>query len=489
MSVRLPASQDSPPTETTLLGYELIAFWLKIIIFLLQFQDREDRRDVRASQVPSCLDRLESYTQAMEPVSIRFVNVIVNSHLTTFHKAREAQIKRDSEAKARLKKELDAARKALDDKKKADALAAAAPPVTDAPAPPPSGEDIGLAQPAATNTTNTVSDTQAPNAAAIRGEDTATTPALNPSGVVPDEEPMETGDDDAPLPQSSAATAASSVAGVDDLDEAEVNRVPLVDDTLDQELDDEDDVENPPRRVRQDQPQAQEPAAQAPLRVREADPMAEEFRAILGDIDIPEGVDPAFLAALPEEMRAEVIRDYQRQQRADRASRPVGAVPEQGAPAAEGAPIAQVPAGEVAAAPLVEPIDPVFLNALPPDLQEEVLAEHERRLREAEEMVRRQNAPPAPVVEMDGAAVIASLPLNERAQVLAEMDETELAGLPVEMQNEARRARQQHADPNVMHRYHRLLFRGAPPGAGPGAGVQIGRAGARVGRPRELTVS
>ncbi|VDO13127.1 unnamed protein product, partial [Brugia timori] len=44
----------------------------------------------------------------------------------------------------------------------------------------------------------------------------------------------------------------------------------------------------------------------------------DDFREILGDIEIPEGVDPAFLAALPEDIRTEVIRDHIRQQRSQR---------------------------------------------------------------------------------------------------------------------------------------------------------------------------
>ena len=41
-----------------------------------------------------------------------------------------------------------------------------------------------------------------------------------------------------------------------------------------------------------------------------------DFSAILGDIEIPEGVDPSFLAALPEDMRAEVIEEQRRLLRA-----------------------------------------------------------------------------------------------------------------------------------------------------------------------------
>lgn len=416
--------------------------------------DREDRRDVRAIQVPTCLERLESHTLSMDPVSVRYVTVIVNSYLLTLHTAREAALKKEAEAKAKAKKDAEAAKKAAEEKKKL----AAQPQATQTT---PTPEEIGLATPAATNTTNTVSESQAPNAA-VRGEETSTTPA----GTVPEaqppqeeqvaaEEPMETGDDDGAqdaLPQSSAATAASSVAGTEEIEAVERQAV----EEHVPEIQDIPPVEAPPVDER-------------PIGRHIMD---EEFRAILGDIDIPEGVDPAFLAALPEDMRQEVIRDFQRQQRAERASRPAPAAQAAPvnpvAPPAEGAEAPDQPAA--AAPPLVEPIDPVFLNALPPELQEEVLAEHERRVREAEDMFRRQNAPPAPVVEMDGAAVIASLPANERAQVLAEMDDAELAGLPAEMQNEARRARAQHIEPNML-RYHRLLFRGAPGGGPPQVGI------------------
>ncbi|PIC34687.1 hypothetical protein B9Z55_014266 [Caenorhabditis nigoni] len=421
--------------------------------------DREDRRDVRASQVPTCLERLESYTLSMEPISTRFVTAIVNSYLWTFHTARETQIRKDAEAKAKAKKEADAAKKAAEEKKKAAAQAQLA---QAAPVAVPTPEEIGLATPAATNTTNTVSESQAPNAS-NRGEETSTTPA----GTLPEaqqaqepvvpEEPMETGDDDNAqdaLPQSSAATAASSVAGTEEIEAVERQAV-------EEHVPPIQDHDIPPVRLVEE-------------RVPGRHMMDEEFRAILGDIDIPDGVDPAFLVALPEDMRQEVIRDFQRQQRAERASRPVPAAQPVVANAAEPvAEAAEAPAAD--RAPLIEPIDPVFLNALPPELQEEVLAEHERRVREAEDQLRRQNAPPAQPVEMDGAAVIASLPANERAQVLAEMDEAELAGLPVEMQNEARRARAQHIEPNML-RYHRLLFRG---GAG-GGPAQVGLARTRT---------
>lgn len=98
------------------------------------------------------------------------------------------------------------------------------------------------------------------------------------------------------------------------------------------------------------------------------------------DIEIPEGVDPAFLAALPEDIRMEVIRDHMRQQRSQRliqTSANLEAVGQAN--------------GEV---PVVEPLDQEFLNALPPDLQEEILAQHERTMRLAQERTENNSVRP-----------------------------------------------------------------------------------------------
>merc|ERR1719182_1167908 len=80
-----------------------------------------------------------------------------------------------------------------------------------------------------------------------------------------------------------------------------------------------------------------------------------DFSAILGDLDIPEGVDPSFLAALPEDMRAEVIEE---QRRLTRARQQPPAQPAAAAGTSSGA---------------VQEVNPEFLAALPPNIQEEVL--------------------------------------------------------------------------------------------------------------------
>ena len=108
-----------------------------------------------------------------------------------------------------------------------------------------------------------------------------------------------------------------------------------------------------------------------------------DFSAILGDLDIPEGVDPSFLAALPEDMRAEVIEEQRRLVRARQAPAPPPAAP----------------TGQVNSYPLnlpiltqpiqVQEVNPEFLAALPPNIQEEVLAQQrlEQQRRSAAQVI------------------------------------------------------------------------------------------------------
>jgi hypothetical protein len=53
----------------------------------------------------------------------------------------------------------------------------------------------------------------------------------------------------------------------------------------------------------------QETAAGGVATIQDMDP---SVRAILGDLQVPEGIDPSFLAALPQEMRDEVIQEHLR---------------------------------------------------------------------------------------------------------------------------------------------------------------------------------
>lgn len=151
-----------------------------------------------------------------------------------------------------------------------------------------------------------------------------------------------------------------------------------------------------------------------------------------------DGIDPAFLAALPEDIRQEgeiylktplkhsilVIRDHQRQQRLNRLQRQrqqSTSIAEN--PAARiNQEAADVPAAENQQQAEDEVLDQEFLNALPPEIQEEVLAQHEQRLA-ARNAATNQNAEgnePA----ADAIAFLDSLNPTLRAQVLADADDS-----------------------------------------------------------------
>lgn len=80
-------------------------------------------------------------------------------------------------------------------------------------------------------------------------------------------------------------------------------------------------------------------------------------------INLPEGVDPSFLAALPDDIRREVLQNQ------------LGIRPPARAP-----PAPAVPAPPVVGNPSVTEVSPEFLAALPPAIQEEVGAAQGRGL-------------------------------------------------------------------------------------------------------------
>ncbi|CAM8937305.1 unnamed protein product [Rhodiola kirilowii] len=129
-------------------------------------------------------------------------------------------------------------------------------------------------------------------------------------------------------------------------------------------------------------------------------------------------IDPTFLEALPEDLRAEVL-----------ASQQVQAVE---APA-------YVP-------PLVDDIDPEFLAALPPDIQAEVLAQ--QRAQRISQQAEGQ------AVEMDNASIIATFPAELREEVLLTSSEAVLQALPSSLLAEAQMLR----DRAMSHYQARSLF-------------------------------
>jgi len=133
-----------------------------------------------------------------------------------------------------------------------------------------------------------------------------------------------------------------------------------------------------------------------------------------GNEDIPEGVDPSFLAALPEDMRQEVISEHLRLQRLQNR--------------------VQQSSEEVAGG--VE-VNADFLAALPPAIQEEVLAQ--QRL----EQQRQQAALANPNDPVDAAAFFQDLPHSLRQAILTDMEESQISVLPPELAAEAQNLRRE----------------------------------------------
>ncbi|ESQ29880.1 hypothetical protein EUTSA_v10011172mg [Eutrema salsugineum] len=129
-------------------------------------------------------------------------------------------------------------------------------------------------------------------------------------------------------------------------------------------------------------------------------------------------IDPTFLEALPEDLRAEVLASQQAQS-------------------------VQPPTYEP---PPVDDIDPEFLAALPPDIQTEVLAQQR-----AHRLVQQSQGQP---VDMDNASIIATLPADLREEVLLTSSEAVLAALPSSLIAEAQMLR----DRAMSHYQARSLF-------------------------------
>ncbi|CAL1353898.1 unnamed protein product [Linum trigynum] len=129
-------------------------------------------------------------------------------------------------------------------------------------------------------------------------------------------------------------------------------------------------------------------------------------------------IDPTFLEALPEDLRAEVLASQQAQ-----------SVP----------PPAYAP-------PSVDDIDPEFLAALPPDIQAEVLAQQR-----AQRIAQQAEGQP---VDMDNASIIATFPADLREEVLLTSSEAVLSALPSPLLAEAQMLR----DRAMSHYQARSLF-------------------------------
>ncbi|XAR67356.1 Ubiquitin--protein ligase [Bertholletia excelsa] len=130
------------------------------------------------------------------------------------------------------------------------------------------------------------------------------------------------------------------------------------------------------------------------------------------------GIDPTFLEALPEDLRAEVLASQQAQS-------------------------AQAP---TYAPPTADDIDPEFLAALPPDIQAEVLAQQR-----AQRVAQQAEGQP---VDMDNASIIATFPADLREEVLLTSSDAVLSALPSSLLAEAQMLR----DRAMSHYQARSIF-------------------------------
>uniref|UniRef100_A0A3Q3JUL5 E3 ubiquitin-protein ligase HUWE1 n=1 Tax=Monopterus albus TaxID=43700 RepID=A0A3Q3JUL5_MONAL len=153
----------------------------------------------------------------------------------------------------------------------------------------------------------------------------------------------------------------------------------------------------------------------------------------LAGISLPEGVDPSFLAALPEDIRREVLQNQ------------LGIRPPSRPPATS-LPSTTAP---VLGGPGVTEVSPEFLAALPPAIQEEVLAQ-QRAEQQRRELAQQ---PPQGDTPLDPVTFIQTLPSELRRSVLEDMEDSVLAVMPPDIAAEAAalRREQEARQRQLMH--------------------------------------
>ena len=125
-------------------------------------------------------------------------------------------------------------------------------------------------------------------------------------------------------------------------------------------------------------------------------------------------IDPAFLEALPENLREEVLS----QGRARQTQRTSG--------------VQELRTAQESA----QDLDPEFLAALPLDIQNEVLAQQQSARNARAQQAATSGA------EMDIASIIATFPPEIREEVLLTLDESIINSLPPDVLAEAQNARE-----------------------------------------------
>nr|XP_029521070.1 E3 ubiquitin-protein ligase HUWE1-like isoform X1 [Oncorhynchus nerka]XP_029521072.1 E3 ubiquitin-protein ligase HUWE1-like isoform X1 [Oncorhynchus nerka]XP_029521073.1 E3 ubiquitin-protein ligase HUWE1-like isoform X1 [Oncorhynchus nerka]XP_029521074.1 E3 ubiquitin-protein ligase HUWE1-like isoform X1 [Oncorhynchus nerka] len=160
----------------------------------------------------------------------------------------------------------------------------------------------------------------------------------------------------------------------------------------------------------------------------------------LAGISLPEGVDPSFLAALPEDIRREVLQNQ------------LGIRPPARPPVSSTLPSTTTP---VLGGPGVTEVSPEFLAALPPAIQEEVLAQQraEQQRRELSQQPTQGDTP------LDPVTFIQTLPSELRRSVLEDMEDSVLAVMPPDIAAEAAALRrEQEVSARQRQLMHERLF-------------------------------
>merc|ERR1719278_2531254 len=99
-------------------------------------------------------------------------------------------------------------------------------------------------------------------------------------------------------------------------------------------------------------------------------------------------------------------------------------------------PPAQPAAAAGASSGAVQEVNPEFLAALPPNIQEEVLAQQRM------EQLRQRQAASDPTEAVNAGEFFQTLPPSLRQSLLAEMEESQISALPADMAAEAQTLRQ-----------------------------------------------
>lgn len=160
----------------------------------------------------------------------------------------------------------------------------------------------------------------------------------------------------------------------------------------------------------------------------------EATKASSADGMIPEGVDPSFLAALPEDIRQEVLAEQWRLRRLEQASTNRQSTNAPSQPSEQ---------PSTSAGTAFPEVNPEFLAALPAEVQEEVLAQQRA---EQQRQAALNSNPDQPV---DPANFIQTLAPNLRRQVLADMDDSVLSLLPTDLAAEAHALRRELLSSNA----------------------------------------